>query len=891
MGEVYRARDTTLGRDVALKVVSAAFASDPERLGRFEREARTLAALNHPHIAAIYGLEDTDGSKAIVMELVEGQTLDEIIHGAGRSASGAGGSGAQSLAPARGSRRALGVSEALAIARQVASALEAAHEAGIVHRDLKPANVKVRPDGTVKVLDFGLAKAMEADGSRLREQDPSPSLPTMTSPALTGAGVILGTAAYMSPEQARGEITDERSDVWAFGCLLYEMLSGQQIFQAKSVADAIAAVLRADIDWSVLPPDVPPVVRQFLKRCLERDLKERLHAMADMRLALEGAFDGAAGVTAPSPPLRPWWRRMLPIAAAVALTAAFVGSATWLAGQPGDRPIVSRLEMLVPPGQSFYFNGRHLVAISPDGTRVAYTAGLGLWLHSLDELEAKSVPGAEIEARSPFFSPDGQSVGYYASGELRRVSVTGGAPISLTRAVNPWGASWSGDTIYYGQGPDGIWSVPASGGTGKRVISVEPGELAHGPHLLPDGDWMLFTLLPKGVGSWNRAQIVLQSLSTSERIVLVNGGRDARYLPTGHLVYAVNGVLFVAPFDAGGRRFTGNAVPVVRDVSDSGTITGAVHFDIADNGTLVYQPKIGIALRMVWVDRNGNEEPIAAEPRPYRHARVSPDGSRVVVEVEDPSNTDIWVGEPRRGAFTRLTIDDDVDSDPIWTKDGSRVVFSSVRGAAGLFWQAADGSGTTEHLIDATGGVRAFDWTPDGRLLYEELAGAEVRLLTPGGSSSPELITLFDAPEYFNEVLPALSPDGRWLAYQSTEAGEMQIYVRPFPNVRSGRWQVSADGGLAPLWSRDGREIYYRSATGLMAVSVETSPAFSVGTPRELFSLSDYVLAGSRGLKYDVAPDGRFLMFKDESGVSGSQERLIVVQHWFEELRRLGRTN
>ncbi len=874
MGEVYRARDTKLGRDVALKVVSTAFANDPERLARFEREARTLAALNHPSIAAIYGLEDTGGSTAIVMELVEGQTLAERI-------------GVQPVP----------VPEALRIARQIASALEAAHEAGIVHRDLKPANVKVRPDGTVKVLDFGLAKAMEstAGGAGFSPPGTGPaeagrsrgSSPTMTSPALTNAGVILGTAAYMSPEQARGEPTDERTDVWSFGCLLYELLTGRRLFQAASVADALAAVLRADLDWSPLPTDLPPIVRRFLVRCLERDRKERLHSIADMRLALEGAFDGVATAAATLPPARPWWHRMLPIAAAVALTGVVVGYATWLAGRQADPAIVSRLQMLVPPGQSFYFNGRHLVAISPDGTRAAYTAGLGLWLHELDELEARPVPGAEMEARSPFFSSDGQSVGYYAAGELRRVPVNGGAPVSLTPAVNPWGASWSGDTVYYGQGPDGIWSVPASGGTATRIISVDAGELAHGPHLLPDGDSMLFTLLPKGVGSWNRAQVVLQSLSTGERVVLVNGGRDARYLPTGHLLYAVNGVLFAAPFDAGERRVTGTALPVVRDVSDAGMVTGAVHFDVADNGTLVYQPKIGIALRMVWVDRNGNEEPIPAEARPYRHPRVSPDGSRIVVEVEDPSNTDIWVGDPQSGAFTRLTIDDDVDSDPIWTNDSSRVVFSSVRGAAGLFWQAADGSGTTDHLIDATGGVRAFDWTPDGRLLYEELAGADVRLLSLDGTSSPELITLFDAPEYFNEVLPSLSPDGRWLAYQSTESGQMQVYVRPFPDVRSGRWQVSRGEGFAPLWSRDGRDIYYRSATAAMAVSVSTSPTFSAGSPRELFSLSDYVLAGSRGIKYDVARDGRFLMLKDESGVSGSQERLVVVQHWFEELRRL----
>jgi serine/threonine-protein kinase len=875
MGEVYRARDTRLGRSVAIKVISEALARDPERIARFEREARALAALNHPSIAAIYGFEEADGRHAIVMELVDGFTLADRL-----------------------GRGPIPVAEALKVARQIAGALEAAHEAGIIHRDLKPANVKVRADGTVKVLDFGLAKALDPSHGREpipgeqttlgpERRAPASDGATVTSPSMTEAGVILGTAAYMSPEQARGEPADMRSDVWAFGCVLYEMLTGRRAFDEKTVPDTLAAVARADVDFAELPGDLPPLVREFLARSLHRDPKERLHAIGDMRLALDGAFD-AAIAAAPASVERPAWRRALPVLAAVAATAVVVGAlASGLSG-PAVAPSVSRLQMLVPPDQTFYFYGRHLVTISPDGTRVAYTAGLGLWLHDLDELDARPVPGAEIEARGPFFSPDGQSIGYYAAGELKRVPVNGGAPVSLGPAVNPWGASWSADdTIYYGQGTEGIWKISASGGTPERVIAVNDGELAHGPHLLPDGEWMLFTLLPAGVGSWNRAQIVLQSLATGERVLLVNGGRDARYLSTGHLVYVVNGVLFGASFDRATRRLTGTAAPVVRDMADAGTITGAVHFDVADNGSLVYVPRLGIALRLTWVDRNGIEEVIPSEPRPYRHQRISRDGSRIAVEVEDSGNTDVWVGDSRRGTFTRLTIEDDVDSDPIWTPDGSRIVFSSVRGASGLFSVAADGSGTAERLTDATGSVRAFDWTSDGQLLYEELAGPDVRLLPLDAGAPPQLIPLFDAPEYFNEVLPALSPDGKWLAYQSTESGQMSIYVRPFPNVSAGRWQVSAGVGFAPLWSADGSEIFYRSATSLMAVPVRTSPTFSAGTPQALFSLADYVLAGTRGIKYDVAPDGRFLLLKDETGVSGSQERLVVVQHWFEELARL----
>jgi serine/threonine-protein kinase len=863
MGEVYRARDTKLGRSVAIKVITDSLSS-PDRIARFEREARTLASLNHPNIAGIYGLEDASGDMAIVMELVEGTTL------ADRLALGA-----------------IPTAEAIPLASQIAEAFEAAHEQGIVHRDLKPANVKVRSDGTVKVLDFGLAKALEPFGS-----SPNHSIsPTLTSPALTQAGVVLGTAAYMSPEQVKGLEVDKRCDVWSFGCVLYEMLTGRRPFDGNSVPETLANVLRSDIDWSLLPSDLSPSVRTFLTRCLVRDPKHRLHDIADMRLALQGGFDVSAqpAARASSSPRR--WRTALALAAAVLVTATVTGLVMWRLAPSSEPRVVSRLSMALPPDQSFYFNGRHLVAISPDGQLVAYNAGLGLWIHPLDQFEARSVPGAEIEARSPFFSADGHSIGYYAAGELKRVSVTGGAPVTLTKAVNPWGARWGDDNvIYYGQGPNGIWRVPAEGGKAERVVAVQAGEMAQSPQLLPGGDWLLFTLLPSGIGSWNRARIVLHSLRTGERVTVIDGGSDARYLPTGHLVYALAGNLFAAPFDLDSRRLTGGVVPVVRNVFDAGTITGAAHFDVARNGTLAYAPRIDTSLRLTWVDRNGREQTIPADPRPYRHPRVSPNGTRIVVEIEDSGNsgnTDVWVGDARSGAFTRLTREEDVDSDPIWTPDGSRIVFSSVRGAAGLFSQASDGSGTVTRLAEGSGGVRAHSWTADGKLVFEELAGSNVQLIRPDGQSKPEAIDVFDAPEYFNEKLPQISPDGKWLAYQSTESGEMEVYVRPFPNLSQGRRQISVGGGFAPLWSRNGREIFYRNATSVMAVEVQTSPAFNAGTPTVLFGLGDYVLAGTRGIRYDVAPDGRFLFLKDDNGGSGSLDRVVLVQHWFEELQRL----
>ena len=874
MGEVYRARDRKLQRDVAIKVLPEAFAHDTERLSRFEREARTLASLNHPNIAAIYGLEEGPAEAghyvrgrpvcALVMELVEGETL------AARIAKGP-----------------VPVPETMAIAKQIAEALEAAHEHGIIHRDLKPANIKVRPDGVVKVLDFGLAKALEPSGSSSVSQ-----MTTVTSPAITELGMILGTAAYMSPEQARGTTVDEQTDIWSFGCVLYEMLTGTAAFNAGDVSETLAGVLRGDIDWSLLPKELSPVLRAFLMRCLYRDPKQRVHDMADLRLALEGAF-GAALSQATLPHEHAWpIRGRSFMVAAAAVTAVVAGLAMWSRNPPVDVPRVTRLQMPLPAGQDFYFNGRHILAISPSGTQVAFTAGPGLWLRSLDELEARQVPGTEIEGRTPFFSPDGQSIGFYAAGQLRRVSVTGGAPVTLAKILNPWGASWSDSgMIYYGQGPEGIWRIPAQGGAPERIIAVGEGELAHGPQLLPGGEWMLFTLRPRGVGSWNRAHIVLQSLATGERVVLIEGGRDARYLLTGHLIYGLNGSILAVPFDVRARRLTGGAVPVVRNVYDAGAITGAEHFGVATNGSLAYVPRFDTALRLTWVDRNGREQEIPTEPRPYRHPRVSPDGTLIAVEIDDPNDVDVWIGEGGRGAFTRLTRGDDVDSDPIWTRDGSHVVFSSARDTDGLFRQPADGSGAAEHVIDGAGGVRAVTWTLDGRLVYEELAGADIRVLSLSGGSAPQVIPLFDAPEYFYERLPALSPDGRWLAYQSTESGEMEIYVRPFPKVMSGRWQISNGGGFAPLWSPDGREIFYRNASSIVAAQIQTEPVFKVVTSTPLFNLAGYVLAGQRGIRYDVGPDGRFLLLKGDSSDDSSRRNIVLVQNWFEELKRLVPTN
>jgi len=521
MGEVYRAQDTRLGRSVALKLLPDSFAADVDRRARLEREARALAALNHPHIAHVYGFEEgpapSEGAPrmfALVMELVPGESLAQRLE-----------------------RGALPVPEALEFARQIADGLAAAHAGGIIHRDLKPANIQVTPEGKIKILDFGLAKSV-APGA-------SGDVPaaTITSPAhMTQAGIVLGTAAYMSPEQAKGFAVDRRADIWAYGCVMFEMLSGRRLFDGPDVSEVLASVLRAEVDWTLLPSGLPPMPRAFLERCLHRDLRQRLQDIGDMRLALEGAFDAALG-SSRARGAQPAWHRLLPAAAAAILAAGVAGGVAWnYTRTAAPAPIVARMRLTLPPGNDFYFNGRQLVAVSPSGRHVAYSAGLGLWLHSLDELEARPVAGAEIEGRSPFFSPDGQWIGYYAAGELRRAPLTGGNPVKITNAVNPWGASWADDgQVYYGQGPGGIWRVPSAGGTPEKVVPIREGEQAHGPHLLPDGEWVLFTLLPAGVGSWNRATIVAESLKTHERVTLVEGGRDARYLASGHIIYAVNG--------------------------------------------------------------------------------------------------------------------------------------------------------------------------------------------------------------------------------------------------------------------------------------------------------------------------------------------------------------
>jgi serine/threonine protein kinase/Tol biopolymer transport system component len=873
MGKVWRAHHTGLKRDDALKVLPDAFASDPERLARFRREAQVLASLNHPNIAHVYGLEQADGVQALVMELVEGPTLADRI--------------AQGRIP---------VDEALPIAKQIAEALEAAHEQGIIHRDLKPANVKVRPDGTVKVLDFGLAKAMEPTGAM------SPSVsqsPTITSPAMmTGVGVLLGTAAYMSPEQARGKAVDKRSDIWAFGAVLYEMLTGKRTFDGEDVTDTLAAVVRSEPKWDALPDTLSPGLRVFLRRCLEKNPKQRVADIRDVRLALEGAFepDVSKGVQSPQAAVQPVWRRVLPIAIAATVVVLITGVAAWsLWPTPVSRPI-SRFDYTLPEGQQFRNTSRLVVAFSPDSRHFVYNATGGLYLRAIDELQARLIPGTEIGLTNPFFSPDGESIAYEQSGELKRVSISGGVPIVICKTTTAlFGATWGPDNmILFGQ-PAGIMRVPAIGGTPELVIKANDGEQLDGPQLLADGESVLFTVTTaKGATRWDQAQIVVQSLRTGERKVVLKGGSGARYLSTGHLVYAVGDTLFAVAFDAGRLEVNRGAVSVVEGIMRGITQAASspsVNYGISNDGTLVYATG-GASVSfgtLVWVDRNGTAKSLSERQAGYRTPRVSPDGARVAVAVQNvDDNEDIWMVDVERGTHTRFTSDIATDTNPLWTPDGTRLVFSSGQagGASALYWMPADGSGQSEELTKAATNQGATSWLPDGTTLAFYDVGGSYDIFTVKAGESP--VRFSETP--FREQGPAFSPDGRWLAYSSDETGQAEIYVTPYPGP-GGRTAISTGGGRSPRWSSNGRELFYRKGRQMMVVSVEPGPTIRVGTPRLLFE-GDFVpeLDNTGAHNYDVSRDGqRFLMIAPVARplTGAARPKVVIVENWFEELKRL----
>jgi serine/threonine-protein kinase len=886
MGEVYRARDTRLQRDVAIKVLPDHFAADPERLARFEREAQLLASLNHLHIAQIYGLERAAGTSAIVMELVEGDTLASRIAARRETGPTPSGSG-------------LALDQVLAIATQIADALEAAHERGVIHRDLKPSNIKITPDGVVKVLDFGLAKMLAPVTSLSPGRGEGATHSPTLSMAATAQGVILGTAAYMSPEQAKGRMVDKRTDVWAFGCVLYEMLAGRRAFDGDDVSEVLASVLAREPDLAALPDPVPGRVRQALRACLQKDLKRRARDIGDVRMAMEGAFESPAPASAaasglPHPPARRGV--MVPVALALLAGAVAAGVATW-ALAPALEPRVARFVVGTPATTPLSFSAAARdIAISPDGTKVVYTgagpSGFGLYVRPVDRLESMLLASG---ATSPVISADGAWVLFFGADQTwKKVSMLGGPAVTLWSSRSaPRGASWGPDDaiILSHSAVPGLFSGRASGVGEPEPLTVPDAQFHYWPDILPEGRGVLFTISAgAATGSRNDQIAVLDSRTHSQK-VLVQGGSHARYAATGHIVYAVDGTLRAVPFDLDRLEVTGDPVPVLEGVMTKPS--GAANFDLSANGTLVYVAAGGTGLErrtLVWVDRTGREEAIPAPPRAYLYPRISPDGKKVALDVRD-EQSDIWIWDLPRETLTRLTFDPGLDRTPVWSPDGTRLAFSSERGRssqANVYSQASDGTGPVERLTESATLQFPTAFSPDGRqLLLWEIGNATGRDVAVVALDNDRTVTPLLQTSFFEENAE-VSPDGRWLAYQSNESGQYEVYVRPFPDVEGGRWLVSNGGGTRPAWSRDGRELFYLVEPGrVMTVPIQPGRTFTYGNPQVVFD-GPYV-AGNAARTYDVSPDGkRFLMIKRAAGAGDEpQPALILVQNWLEELKRL----
>jgi serine/threonine protein kinase/Tol biopolymer transport system component len=887
MGTVYRARDRRLSRDVAIKVLSDAVVHDRERLARFEREARLLAAINHPHIAGIHGIDEADGQQFLVMELVEGETLSD------RLASGA-----------------LPVGESLEIARQIAEALEAAHEKGIVHRDLKPSNVQIGRDGRVKLLDFGLAKALDPDPSASGVDSLSRS-PTI-SHQMTGVGVILGTAAYMSPEQVRGRTVDRRSDIWAFGIVLYEMLAGRRLFTGETVSDTLASVLKTDPDWSLLPAETPAIVRRLLARCLERDPKQRLHDAGDARLDLEEALGELRGLSSPSvtgvvPPLAR--RRSIsdraPIAAAVALVlvAAAFAVGRWSGSGPSrdtsgsGSPIHAVVPL--PAGERLAGWASPVVAISRDGRTVAYVSESDkdvqqLFVHRLDRGETRSVPGSE-NAEGPFFSPDGRWVAFAVEvsgrtakpGELKKFSLETG----LTQTIGPigdfFGGDWGedGEILFVNEVNGGIWKVPASGGKPERAIPTirsngrDEERGVNWPQRLPGGRAVLLSI-DEGASS----HVIALDLATREAKRLGIESYYARYLSSGHLVYIRDdGTLLAAPFDAGKREVTGAPVAILQDVAIANY--GGV-FAVSDDGTLVhatgYVRGSGRELmRLVRVGPGGSPEPLPLQADAFgRYPRISPDGRRIAVATWIG---EIWIYDLARNSRVRLPRTKNVPWDyVVWAPDGERVAFAGypAAGSGGqIFWQKTDGGSEAELLVsEGTFEKHPASFTPDGRTLAWAVGVGDERSAIRLQSIGQKDGTKIWASGNFD--FPVVSPDGRWIAYEKYEGETIHVVLESFPEP-GRRIQVTTTGGRRPVWTRDSTRVFYRDGDRFYFVRVEAGPSGPHVSAPELFA----EVAGVRG--FDVTPDGREIVAVWRPPDSGLQTQLKLATNWFAELERL----
>jgi serine/threonine-protein kinase len=872
MGEVYRAHDVRLNREVAVKVLPELLAHDADRLARLKREAQLLAALSHPNIAAIFGFEHWDGVHALVLELVDGPTLADRI--------------AQGPLP---------LDEALSIAGQIADAVSAAHEQGIIHRDLKPANIKVRPDGTVKVLDFGLGKAMDRTGSA---SDASRS-PTITSPVMTGMGVILGTAAYMSPEQARGKAVNKRADIWAFGCVLFEMLTGKRAFEGEGVSDTLAAVLRAEPDWSVLPHDTPFPVGTLLRGCLEKDPRQRVADISAALFVLRYQATGAPSAAIPTAghnARRDMRRVAIFTTAALIFGAAAAGSAVWLLTRSAP-PSVVRTTISTSGAAALALGGLDPdVAITPDGSRVVYRGNNQLLVRALNQFQPTVLSGIGVP-QGVFISPDGQWVGFFDEfAAIKKVSINGGPPEGVC-AVGPGvpaGATWGPDgTIVFAMNASGLQRVTAAGGepTGLTKVDRERGEGAHAwPEFLPGGKAVLFTIIP-ATNAINNAQVAVLDLATRTVKVLIRGGSHARYVPTGHLVYGVSGTLRAVAFDLERLEVRGTPVPVLDGVVT--TFSGAADVAVAANGSLVYVAggaSGGGQQVVVSVDRQGRASPLPGVPvDAYTSLRVSRDGTRLALATREA----VSIYDFARATLNRLTAGPGHSSNPLWTPDGQRIIFTSTRaGYPELFSRRADGTGADERLLGRARDLfdlLADSWSKDGKkLLFSEVPPRVQCTIGQMDMAYPSDVKLLVATGSSCNYFPSVSPDGRWVAYTSGGASRRQIYIERYPEL-GDRQLISTNGDVA-VWSRDGHELFFitRDSRQMFAVPMQSGTTLVVGRPQLLFELA--MLPTGGGFRaYDVAPDGRFVIIRSAEGQAGpgTEPQLVVVQNWFEELKRL----
>jgi serine/threonine-protein kinase len=865
MGEVYLARDPRVQRDVAIKVLPDILARDPDRLQRFQREAQALASLNHPNIALLYGVEDVDGIRGLVLELVEGPTLADLITRAGRPGG----------RPPRSS--VVPMDELLPIARQIADALEAAHEHGLVHRDLKPGNIKVTPGGVTKLLDFGLAKAFSEDA----KSGNIVNSPTVTSIG-TRAGVILGTAAYMSPEQARGRPVDKRTDIWAFGCVLYEMLTGRAAFAGEDVTDVLVRIIEREPDFAAVPADTPPALLRLLRRCLMKDRRHRLSDIADARLELDDALapSPAGAAAGPGGPAGRSFGWLLPAVSGLVVGAAGASLLVWALTRP-DPPRPMRMVIAPPPSDPLYsesIGGQ--VAISPDGTQVVYVGirgGPQLYSRKIDQLEAQPIPGTQ-GARQPFFSPDGSSVGFWstAESELRKVAIGGGPIVTICKAPtgNLYGAAWGEDgTIVFGSG--GLYRVSAAGGSPAVLTTPagERGEVEHRwPEILPGGKALVFTVWS---GSIDRSRVVIRGMTGGETKTLFEGASSARYAATGHLVYYQSGNVMATPFDPVRYTVGDRRVPVQENVKT--TVSGATDFGIARDGTFVFIPGASRPeRRLVWVDRQGRSEPLLPAPDDYWVPRLSPDGTRLAVGV----GTDIYSFELKRLTRDRVTFGTTGTLFPYTWFDNGRILFSKVENKVGLdiYSTLADGSGTPELLLKGDNRQWATSVAPGGTVaLYEQHPTTlrDIWLLPPDRTRTRFLATPYQ------ERVARYSPNGRWIAYVSNDSGRDEVYVRAAAG--GGKVTISHDGGTEPVWAANGGELFYRNGTRLYVAAVATEPAFEASPARVVFE-GLYELdrgSGAANANYDVTRDGqRFVMIQAPT----ASTNIIVVLNWFGEL-------